>query len=950
MMLEPEVYAEIIDGLGLLARDVIPKFGGVIAQIYGDGLLSAFQGAGSCERALAAGFELHERASSIALPAAAQIDRLALHSGIHAGLVLIKSGDAKRGSISMYGRVVGVAARLAAAAGRGEILVSASALGTQEGSLHLGDPRAVEVSGATDRVIAVPVLGLTRADLPIGRRLPFVGRMEMRASMVRQLLAPGRSCPITIAITGTPGQGKTRLSEEIAQSMLAHGVRVLRGAAAHEATTTLQAFRSIAAAATLALGEALAPEENAEMLAAQVIEQVKRLSSERPLLLVLDDWQWADTASLQMLDRLQGIPLALGILLLTRERTRSVPPITADHVLDLEPLTDVDSAALVRKARPELDLIDAGRIHRLAGGNPLYLEELCQLSARALSGLAADPGGGEIGRIASLVEARVREQPPSLRQVLECAAVIGDECPRHLIDQMCEAAVVPAILDQLRSRDFLIPSHRSGDVRFKHGITRNVVYQLISPNTRRALHGAVARLIEVDDAMGVAEREEVLAWHYAAGAEHAKAAVAAERAGDRATAAGLIDRALLQYRRAIDALDQIGADDSYDDRIRLVGKYGFACVYDADRRQLDVFARMADIAARRGDRHGEAVAMFWSGYVCHGSGQARRAVTDLRAAARLAQSTSTTPFSTQVHATLGQALVGAGYYDEATPLLDQAISLKLSHRSGRNISTGTAYALALKGAMLGDTGRFAEADEAIAEALTMLIGRPHPVEGSILGWAAAVRCWQGDWQGLYEVADRGCKVALRIETIYIHAISRAFRSYARWKLDGSDSAAGDLIDAVACMTDRGKELALSIACGCLADVEAARGDDAACRSATRRAYARARAGEPFGKPWAARALARLTAPGDPMRARRLIGQARASATRRGALPELARCDFEQAALGLVATDDGIALAAKAANAFRRMGMASDLRSAEAFLVAAEVRPSRSRATENSLIR
>ncbi|MET0372744.1 MAG: AAA family ATPase [Rhizorhabdus sp.] len=938
-MLDPDVYGALLERLHDCVATAVRSHDGVVSQIYGDGLLAIFRGEGSGMRALASTLAVHEATRELPVPAGVPALRLEMHSGIHGGLVLLRPGDIERGRIETVGRPTGVAARLAAAAKPGEILVSQGTLGPMGAGLRLGPVRHVAVSGASDLIPAVPVLGMspsaTRLHEPYARRTPFLGRRECVDHIASGLLARDRAAPLSIAVVGPAGQGKSRLSEEIELRAKGEGAAVLRGAAAlSESASTLQPFREIDAAAAALLGEATykPPGSDLARLPEAITGRLRQLARHRPTLLILDDWQWADSASLQLLDGLRRSGVILAILLLSRETSPGELPLGADEIVELPPVDSEAAAALIQHLRPELDDLDSRRVARLAGGNPLYLEELCLLSTRALSALlAADASQDEIGRVAAIIEARVSPLPPDLAEVLQAAAVVGVDCSLWLLARLCGTAAPSPVLDRLRELDLLIPALTPGSVRFKHAVIQNVVYQLIPLDQRRILHGRVAELIAAHDPGPGTDRDEMLAWHYSQSGEPARAVLHAERAGDLAVAAASVDRAQLQYRRALQALDRLPAEESYQDRLRLVGKYGLACVYDCDSNQLGEFERACAVAHQTGDRDGEAMARFWYGYICHGSGQARRAVNAIGRALALSTADAESPFGVQLRATLGQSLAAAGRYAAAIPLLDSAIDVKRRHRSGQHVSAGTTYSLALRSAILADTGHFAQAHAAIAEARELLGGRPHPVEGSVMGWGAAVHYWQSDWEGLLAIAERGCRVAVRIETVYIHAISRAFASYARWRLDGREEAASELANAIACLVDRGKHLALSIAYGCLADIEAARGNELAVRAAVGQAYARARQGEPFGMAAAARALARIVAPDRPYQARRLLAHARGNARRRRSPHELAKCDLEEAALGLIPAEVVPARLVAAAAAFERMEMPGELRRTRALI-------------------
>lgn len=941
--LDPDVFATVLAALRGAVGRIVGRHDGIVSQVYGDGILSLYQGAGSSDRALAATLAIHAAVRALPLPPELADHRLMMHSGIHAGLVVLETGGAAAGAVNAIGRATGVAARLSASARPDEILVSQRTLGPARVGLRLGPVRLVTVSGSSDQVAAVPVLGGVSPDQELregapGRRSPLIGRAPLIERVAQELFGDGAGTRC-VAVIGPPGQGKSRLSEALEVLAGRLPAMVLRGSARlDEAGSTLQPFREVDAAAARLLGEEVpaAGDEDLRALGGAVLARLARLATQRRLLLILDDWHWADSASLQLLGAVRALAAPLAILLLSRETAPGDLPIAADAVVDLPPIAEADAIAMVRRLRPELDVLDCQRVSRLAGGNPLYLEELCLLSARALRGLPiGEASGDEIGRIAPIIEARVQDLPPDLTEVLQTAAVMGGDCATWILGRMCGIAPGSPVLARLAELDLLIPSLVPGNVRFKHGITRNVVYQLTRLEQRRALHQKAAELIEQHDPDPGMDRDELLAWHRHESGHYDRALLHAERAGDRAVAARSIDRAQLHYGRALLALDQLPEDERYAERIALLPKYGSMCVYDADRGQLAAFRRAAEVASVRQDREGEAIALLWQGFIWHGIGQARRAVADLDRALALTAAPAASPFGVQLRATLGQALAASGRHARAAPLLDQAIDIKGQHRTGRNASAGMAYSMALKAASLADTGRFGPAREMIDSALAKVDGFSHPVEGSVMGWSAAVRFWQGDWAGLLETANRGCEVAVRVEAVYIHAISRAFAGYARWRLTGAADAPEELANAVACMADRGKELALSIAYGCLAEMEAGRGRTEAAHAAVRRAYACARNGEPFGLPVAARAWARLLAPRDPARARRVLLHARANARRRGSPHELAHCAVAEAELELVPEEVAAVRLARAAADYEAMGMAADAARARALMAAPE---------------
>ncbi len=905
--LDADLYADILEAIRELAAGIIAAHGGSIAQVYGDGILSLFQGANGAARAIDAAIAMHAGVAGLAVTGVTP-QSLRLHSGIHSGLVLLRPGDAVRGRLEAIGRTTSIAARLSAAARRDEVLVSASSLGPDRRGLTIGATRPVDIGDGATPIMAVPVAA-AEADaaaiaLPASR-YPFIGRAAPLAALAAALdgLAAGEA--FRIAIAAPPGQGKSRLAEAFADLAQRAGIAVFRGAcSAGAAIGPLQPFRQIAAA--MAPAE---PPKAADAIADAMVTAVRARAALAPLVLILDDWQWADSASAAVLARLRATGGQLGVLLLSREHHPTALPLDGFTRLDLPPLTLAETAALVRARRPAFDPLDAQRIHLRAGGNPLYAEELCRLDpAQAASALGSRGENVAAGWLASLVGARVDQLPEPAQALLETAAVIGQAPPRWLLDAMVGEAPVAALVPLLVEADFLSPCGSGGGIEFSHGITWEIIYSLIPLATRRRLHAAVAAALTGHAEVAASftgnarapaiDLEESLAWHYLASDQPAQGWQHAERAGDRAVRLGSLDRAQLHYRMAIDTLALLpGVPDPARERA-LVAKFGYVCIFDADPAQFAMFEAAIARAHDRGDPQAAAEAEYWLGYVAHGCGCNRAAIAHCTAALALVVDAPASRFAVQVRATLGQAYAVTTDYARAIPLLDEAIAIKRQHRSGSKVSTGLAYTLAQRAAVYADMGDFAAAHALIDEAQSLLGAESPPVEASILGWVAAIAAWEGDWPAMLAAATRGCDVALRIEAVYIHAICRAFAAFARWKMGGGDAAADALAAAADCMVDRGKNLSLSIAYGFLAEVEVARGNAAAARRAVAGAFARARAGDPMGVGWAARAWACHLAPTDPARAAVYLARARINAGQRQSPPEAARCDAIAAWLGL----------------------------------------------------
>lgn len=917
--LDADSYTELLEGIRNEGLAVIDLFGGQVAQVYGDGILSIFQGAGSAMRAVEAAAMVHKAVSALPPPPGATLDALKMHSGIHSGLVLLREGDAARGAIEAVGRATSVAARLSAAARADEILVTAGSLGPMRDLMSDGNGRLVDIGDGSAPVLALAVRhGPEKSGashLMPGGQSAFVGRADQLQRCESWLDGLGAGTGFRAVLVAPPGQGKTRLSRRVEERAASRAIRVLRGTCAvATAVGPLQPFRQIAAALGDASDAAVDPDA--------LVARIAGLLARQPLLLVLDDWQWADTASVAVLSAIRTLNGPLGILLLARDDEDSMVPLDGFAEIRLPPLTLAETTALVQSRRPEFDPLDAARIHARAGGNPLYVEEICLLDPRTARHMLPDgmePAG--IGWVASLVASRVRQLPAPVQAVLETAAVIGMAPPRWLLDELMGADTVDTALPALQAGDFLLRRPDDTRLAFKHGITWQIAYSLVPLASRRRLHAAIADVLERRHATPDLDLHEALAWHLLASDQPGRGWVLAAQAGDRAVALGSLDRARIQYRRALEAMARLpDAQVDRADYAKLVGKLGYVCVYDADAEHIPLFRAAIRRAAHWGDRATEAEANYWLGYVAHGSGNASLAIGHCRQALELSDLPSESAFKVQVRASLAQALAGAARYAEAIPLLDEAIAIKRASRSGRRASPGLAYTLAQRAAVAADMGRFDDGRAMLAEAIDTLRGESHPVEGSVLAWQAVICAWQGDWEGMVHAAERGCDIAQRMEAVYVHAISRAFGSYGRWQLDGDLAAVDALASAVDCMVNRGKTMALSIACGFLADAQTSCGNPEAARRAAVRSAVQARAGDLLGLAWSSRAWARHLAVHSPAKAGRFMARARRNAAQRQSPHELARCDFEEAQMALVPIAERQRLLLEAERAFEGLGM------------------------------
>ncbi|WP_395702552.1 ATP-binding protein [Aquabacterium sp.] len=931
--MEAEEYAKLLAALRKAYQQTVPRWGGTIVRVQGDGLLAMFGHPVTREddgrRAVEAALALHEQVRRMAPPLPPGFS-LQLHTGIHAGLVLIGTGDIERGRFELMGMVPNIAARLSDAAGPHEIVVSEETLGPARRFFRAGAPSMISVKGreAPILVYRIDAQGEESARTEVRSRpsAPLLGRQQELARLEQSLNDTLHGYPAGIEVAGPPGIGKTRLVEEFLGHARQHGCRVLRGGCDSGGGAPLQPFREM----LQSLGSVELPGSLRDWP-----ERLLALAREQPLVAFIDDWQWADDASRQVLaavqQRVSGAPLL--IVLTRRLAGADAAPTPGVTTLALAPLPAATAAEAVAAQLPGADPFVVAQICADAGGIPLFIEELCHSAARGDRGRLAPPPS-RAGWLNQLIESRVQDLGATLADLVRTAAVIGNVVPAWLLARITGISEHSPRVRELAEQDFLFPGERAGTLRFKHGVTRDVVYASIGLLQRQLLHLRVAvALMQHAARDGVPEDVEALALHFGAGGDPVLEAQYAERAGDHALAVSALDRARSHYRTALAALDR--GELEGDAALRwadIVERLCMVCMFDPERSQIGLAERALALVERWGDPARIARARHWLGCVNYALGEARTAIVQGERALAEAEQAGDEPLAFQVVASLGEACTAAGRYDRALELLERAIAVKRRHRSGRRTNVGLAYSLVCRGVVLGDRGSFAAAAACFDEALDCLVDPMHQIVASIQGWRGAVLLWQGRWRAAREAAAESARVAEATRSLWQLSIARAIDGYAAWRLDGTREAVAGIVEVTDWLLPRDNGLFRSLNHGWLAEGLQALGDPHACRRHTALALQRARLGDCVGLAMAWRAMARAAhAAGQPAAAARHLAAAHRVAARRQSAHERAvtqLCEAELAAAAGDAAGARVPLSA-AMQAFDAMGMEGHLVAAQA---------------------
>ena len=355
---------------------------------------------------------------------------------------------------------------------------------------------------------------------------PLVGRAEELASLERALdgLDQGRSA--AVELLGEPGIGKTRLLRELGVRAELRGHLVLAGSGSElerdlpfsvlvdafdEYVQSLEPdwFDVLDTNVLSDLGHVL-PSMSALASAADVTLQHERyrihrsvralleqLARTRPLVLVLDDFHWADPASVELLGALLRRPPAAAVLTAVALRPRQAPArlaATLERAHRAEALTRIELGALTLDEAQALlgGTVDAAIFYEECGGNPFYLEQFARWLERADSDTSAPeiPMTGVPPAVAATLSEELGLLSDDTRLVLDGAAVAGDPFEPELAAAAAATSETGAIraLDDLLRVDLVRTTDVPRRFRFRHPLVRRAVYEATAAGWRLGAH------------------------------------------------------------------------------------------------------------------------------------------------------------------------------------------------------------------------------------------------------------------------------------------------------------------------------------------------------------------------------------------------------------------------------------------------------------------------------
>ncbi|MEW5958995.1 MAG: adenylate/guanylate cyclase domain-containing protein [Chloroflexota bacterium] len=288
---------------------------------------------------------------------------------------------------------------------------------------------------------------------------------------------------------------------------------------------------------------------------------VRKLAARRPLVIILEDLHWADDDSLALLDELLAADLPL-LLVATACQAGGAKQLRR---LALQPLPETALAEVARRAlgAAALDPALAGWLCRQAGGNPLFVEELCH-ELNHSDAVHIDRAGGQARwthlapalplSLHHLLLARLDRLPLSQQAVLQRAAVFGLCFELEGVQRLCQnrlaATEVQAALAEAVQASFL-SAPQGTTYRFEHPLLQDTIYSTLAFAQRQEWHTRIGDWLLEQHPGGDSLPLETIAYHYLNGADRGKAAHFGRLAGDRAKANEVYAGALAYYQQVL---------------------------------------------------------------------------------------------------------------------------------------------------------------------------------------------------------------------------------------------------------------------------------------------------------------------------------------------------------------------------------------------------------------
>ncbi|MBI3660746.1 AAA family ATPase [Candidatus Acetothermia bacterium] len=490
---------------------------------------------------------------------------------------------------------------------------------------------------------------------------PFVGRADEWQQLVTAWDEAKQGKGRALFIAGEAGVGKSRLAQEFVSYVSNQGALILSGRSyeiegklpyqalidairAGLAQVSSEALKKIPA---LWLGEIIkllpelrekisdvrpsvelqSREQERNRLFEGLHQFLSGLSQEKPLVIFLDDLQWADESTLEFAHYLIRRLSDKKILLVGAYRVEEtneddvlwkvLQQLTRDHLamtLNLSPLQDAETKELVESMLDAKELEELGQwVYGQSKGVPFFAVEL--VKALIESGVLSLDAQGQwqIERtrslsdyipstVRALVETQLRRLNRSSRQAIDIASVMGRAFTTEILTPV-SGRPLEDVFDQIEDllRAHLIVADQS-QYQFRHDVIRQVAYSSLLPERRQSLHKNVGEVLERVHEQQLDKAAAELAYHFLQAGSWVKALDYSLRAGEVAKKAYANQEAITHFKQAAELAERLGKKEALREAY---ASLGHVCVYSGKQDEGIEYCRKAldltsDVHARAG--------------------------------------------------------------------------------------------------------------------------------------------------------------------------------------------------------------------------------------------------------------------------------------------------------------------------------------------------------------
>jgi class 3 adenylate cyclase len=827
---DPEQLHDLVQDFLGSCTETIEQFDGHVVSLLGDGLLAYFGFPRAHEddavRAVLAGCRILSRVRTLPPLRVGDVSvRAAIRIGIHSGLaVATELGVADRVLTNdVVGETPTLASRIQAIAGPDSVVISSETADLVGNHFDVRPLPPTPLKGFRREVRLFHVEGVravpSRFDAVRRFQTGLVGRVREREVITAEWSRCCRPSRRTLALVGEPGMGKSRLLAYARAHATALGgaQRTLQCSPYHGSTPLYPVVSALEQESAAACPEQGALEQLVERLgisdpadvfvlarllnvdppsgvppvqiSAEVLREraltlvlawLEELATRAPLLLAVEDLQWADPTTLELLTRVVARTDPLPMLTVLTSRTpEAVSRVGQVQTLVIGPLDREHGTRFVEDMARDMPEAARRLIVQRSDGVPLYAEELTRMLRQAASERQASVNDIEVPpTLSDLLVARLDQYPAELG-LAQVVATVGKPVGLALLSRL-----LPFTSDELRRQLEVLVEARLlrvvGDgpdwaYEFRHTLQREAAYQLQLLARRRVVHAAVAAALAAEEEEGTLT-PDLLAYHCQRAEDFPAAARHWYRAAVRHSSVAAHAEVIHDCQEALAALDRAPSPESEQLELQVRSLLAQSLLATRGYTSPEVAAaydRLRGLPVL-GGRH-ELPSMFgvWAYYHTHGENQVSEELARRLVDAAVGSADAGNVLATM--SVMGKQLLWAGRFRPAARMLRTAAAYQQLDDAGpfpHHAGVGAGVHLAMVLWIMGLPRRSrAVLEDAVAAAERLETPNAEFSRAYTHAWAASLCHVAGDLEAAEQHASRVVAIATE-------------RGFSTWKAVG----------------------------------------------------------------------------------------------------------------------------------------------------------------------